>query len=60
MPRHVAQLVTRLVVDYFNYVSRSVALARRAACHVTNRRLLRLVQCDAPGFYLTLIVSQLG
>jgi hypothetical protein len=34
----------RLVVDYFNYVARLVASARRAACRVTQRRLLRLAQ----------------
>jgi hypothetical protein len=40
VPRHVA----RLVVDYFTYAMRLVASARHAACHVTHRRLLRLVQ----------------
>jgi hypothetical protein len=40
VPRHVA----RLVVDYFTYVARPVASAHRAACRVTRRRLLRLVQ----------------
>jgi hypothetical protein len=50
--RHVARLVTRLVVDYFasrrlivdyfTYAARPVASARRAACHVTHRRLLLL------------------
>jgi hypothetical protein len=40
VPRHVA----RLVVDYFTYVARPVASARRAACRVTHRRLLRLTQ----------------
>jgi hypothetical protein len=44
VPRHVARLVTRLVVDYFNYVARPVASARRAACRVTHRRLLCLAQ----------------
>jgi hypothetical protein len=43
-PWHVARLITRLVVDYFTYVARSVALARRAACRVTHRQLLRLTQ----------------
>jgi hypothetical protein len=38
VPRHVARLVTRLVVDYFDYAARPVPSARRAAC----RRLLRL------------------
>jgi hypothetical protein len=44
VPRHVAQLVTRLIVDYFTYAARPVALTRRAACRVTHRRLLRLAQ----------------
>jgi hypothetical protein len=52
VPRHVARLVTRLVVDYFasrrlvidyvTYATRPVASARRAACRVTHRRLLHL------------------
>jgi hypothetical protein len=42
VPRHVARLVTRLVVDYFTYAARPVASARRAACRLTHRRLLRL------------------
>jgi hypothetical protein len=51
--RHVARLVTRLVVDYFasrmlvvdyfTYAVRPVASARRAACRVTHPRLFRLV-----------------
>jgi hypothetical protein len=50
VPRHVARLVAdyfdsrRLVVDYFTYAVRPVASARRAACRVTHRRLLRLAQ----------------
>jgi hypothetical protein len=44
VPRHVARLVTRLVVDYFIYTARTVASARRAACRMTHRRLLRLAQ----------------
>jgi hypothetical protein len=44
VPRHVARLVTRLVVYYFTYAARPVASARRAACRVTHRRLLRLTQ----------------
>jgi hypothetical protein len=44
VPWHVARLVTRLVVDYFTYVARPVALARRAAFRVTHRQLLRLAQ----------------
>jgi hypothetical protein len=38
VPWHVARLVTRLVVDYFNYAAHPGATARRAARH----RLLRL------------------
>jgi hypothetical protein len=44
VPRHIARLVIRLVIDYFTYVARPVASARRAACLVTHRRLLRLAQ----------------
>jgi hypothetical protein len=44
VPRHVTRLVPRLVVDYFTYSARLVASARRAACRVTHRRLLRLAQ----------------
>jgi hypothetical protein len=40
VPRHVA----RLVVNYFTYSAHLVASARRAACRVTHRRLLRLAQ----------------
>jgi hypothetical protein len=52
--RHVVRLVAplvvdyfasrRLVVDYFSYAARPVASARRAACRMTHRRLLRLAQ----------------
>jgi hypothetical protein len=42
VPRHVARLVTRLVVDYFDYAVRPGASARRAAHHATRRRLLHL------------------
>jgi hypothetical protein len=46
VPRHVARLVTRLVVDYFTYAARPGALARRVAHHTARRaarrRLLRL------------------
>jgi hypothetical protein len=38
VPWHVARLVTRLVVEYFDYAARPGALARHAA----RRRLLRL------------------
>jgi hypothetical protein len=44
VPRHIAWLVTWLVVNYFTYAARSVASARRAACRVTHRRLLRPAQ----------------
>jgi hypothetical protein len=44
VPRHVARLATRLVVDYFAFAARPVASGRRAACCVTHRRLLRLAQ----------------
>jgi hypothetical protein len=44
VPRHVTRLVLRLVVNYFTYSARLVASARRAACRVTHRRLLRLAQ----------------
>jgi hypothetical protein len=40
--RHVARLVTRLVIDYFTYAARPVASAHHATCRVTRRRLLRL------------------
>jgi hypothetical protein len=42
VPRHVARLVTRLVVDYFAYAARPVASARRVACRAPRCRLLRL------------------
>jgi hypothetical protein len=42
VPRHVARLVTRVVVDYFAYAARPRASARRAACHPACRRLLHL------------------
>jgi hypothetical protein len=42
VPRHVARLVTRLVVDYFTYVARPDASARRVARHAARRRLLQL------------------
>jgi hypothetical protein len=44
VPRHVAHLVIRLVIDYFTYAARPVASIRRAACRMTHRRLLRLAQ----------------
>jgi hypothetical protein len=42
VPRHVARLVTRLVVDYFTSAARPVASARRAARRVARRQLLCL------------------
>jgi hypothetical protein len=42
LPRLVARLVTRLVVDYFDYTARPGALARCTARHMARRRLLRL------------------
>jgi hypothetical protein len=42
VPRHVAWLVTRLVVDYFDYAARPGALACRTARHPARRRLLHL------------------
>jgi hypothetical protein len=42
VPRHVARLITPLVIDYFAYAARLGASARRAAHHAALRRLLRL------------------
>jgi hypothetical protein len=42
VPRHDARLITRLVVDSFNYAARPGASACRAARRVACRRLLRL------------------
>jgi hypothetical protein len=42
VPRHVAWLITRLVVDYFDYAACPGASARRTAHHVARCRLLRL------------------
>jgi hypothetical protein len=47
VPRHVPLLVTRFVVDYFDYAARPGASARRAACRAPCRRLLRL--CRTSG-----------
>jgi hypothetical protein len=48
VPRHIARLVTRLVVYYFDYVARPGTSACRAALHVARRaarrRLLFLAQ----------------
>jgi hypothetical protein len=40
VPRHVARLVSLLVVDYFAYTVRLGASARRATRHAARRRLL--------------------
>jgi hypothetical protein len=40
--RHIARLVALLVIDYFDYAARPVALARRAARRAARHRLLRL------------------
>jgi hypothetical protein len=42
LPRHVAWLVARLVIDYFDYVARPGASACRAARRAAHRQLLRL------------------
>jgi hypothetical protein len=42
VPRHVARLFTRLVVDYSTYAARLGASVRFTARHATRRRLLRL------------------
>jgi hypothetical protein len=70
VPRHVARLVTRLVVDYFasrrlvidyfTYVARPVAAGRRAACRVTHRRLLRLAQARRRLLHLRSVSGCLG
>jgi hypothetical protein len=44
VPRHVARLVTRLVVNYFAYAARPGASARRVDHHAARRRLLRLAE----------------
>jgi hypothetical protein len=44
VPRHVAQLISSLVVDYFAYAVRPGASARRAARHAARRRLICLAQ----------------
>jgi hypothetical protein len=53
VPRHVARLIAPLVVDYFAYATRPGASARRAAYHVSHRRLLRAPRlCLATTLYL--------
>jgi hypothetical protein len=44
MPRHVARLVTRLAVDYFDYAARPGASACRAARRAARCRLLHVVR----------------
>jgi hypothetical protein len=41
VPRHVARLVTRFVVDYFAHTARTGASASRPTHHAARRRLLR-------------------
>jgi hypothetical protein len=48
VPRHVARFVAPLVVDYFAYIVRTGASARRVARRVAHRRLLRLAQARTP------------
>jgi hypothetical protein len=70
VPRHVTRLVVwlivdyfascRLVVDYFTCAVRPVASARRAACRVTHRRLLRLAQARRRLFHLRRASGCLG
>jgi hypothetical protein len=45
VPRHVARLVTWLVVDYFDYAARPGASACRAARHATRRATRRRLLC---------------
>jgi hypothetical protein len=44
VPRHVARLITPLVVDYLTYAARPGASTHRVARHAARRRLLRLAQ----------------
>jgi hypothetical protein len=75
VPRHIARLVTLLVVDYFDYTARPGASARRtthhvarrrllhlrrAACRVTHRRLLRLAQARCRLLRLRRVCGCLG
>jgi hypothetical protein len=55
VPRHVAQLVSPLVVDYFAYIARPGASTHRVACHAARRRLLRAPQL---GLAATLALLQ--
>jgi hypothetical protein len=45
VPRHVARLLMRLVIDYFDYVARLGALAHRAARHAARRATRRRLLC---------------
>jgi hypothetical protein len=54
VPRHVAWLVSPLVVDYFTYAARPGASAHRADRHTACRRLLR-----APRLRLAAILALL-
>jgi hypothetical protein len=51
VPRHLAQLVTRLVaplvVDYFDYAARPGASVRRAARHAAHRAARHVAHCTA-------------
>jgi hypothetical protein len=64
VPQHVAQLVTRLVVDYFAYAVRPGSSASRAARHTARRaalrRLLRLAQARRRIFGLHRVSGCLG
>jgi hypothetical protein len=56
VPRHIARLVTRLVVDYFHYATRPGASARHAAHRVARRRLLRLRACVRVPQHVTRLI----
>jgi hypothetical protein len=60
VPRHVARLVKRLVVDYFDYAARPVASAHRAAHRAAHRRLLRLAQARRRLLHLRRAFGCLG
>jgi hypothetical protein len=54
VPRHIARLVSLLVVDYIAYAAHSGASAHRTARHVARRRLLR-----APRLHLAATLALL-
>jgi hypothetical protein len=54
VPRHIARLVSLLVVDYFAYAARPGASTRDTARHVAHRRLLR-----APRLHLAATLALL-